>query len=292
MKIDFAYFGGEPLAVPILKILLTANIKPSLVICSPDKPVGRKKIITPPPLKKFAQENNLPIFQPHTYKNKDDIEIILNKKEWDLFVVVAYNFILPAWLLNIPKYGVINVHPSLLPKLRGASPIRTAIKENLPETVGVTIMRMTEGMDEGPILKQEKLSLNKWPVPGPELDESLANLGGELLKNLIPDYVNSKIKEIPQNQDLVTYCHKIKSTDREVRINPHKLPIGDEAVYIWCAINAYIGIGDAFFVYDKKRVKINSARLTDDKKLILTKVTPAGRKPQNFSDYLSSIDKI
>ncbi len=291
MKINFVYFGGEPLAVPILKILLKANLKPDLVICNPDKPVGRKKIITPPPLKKFAQENNLPTFQPNTYKNKEDIEIILNKKEWDLFVVVAYNFILPSWLLNIPKQGVINVHPSLLPKLRGASPIRTAIKENLPKTVGVTIIKMTEGMDEGPILRQKKLSPDKWPIPGPELDNKLAVMGGKLLRDLIPDYLNNKIKSIPQNNEQATYCHKIKSADREVKINPHQLPTDEEAFTVWCAINAYAGIGDAFFVYDKKRVKINSARLTNDKKLILETVTPDGRTPQKFSDYLNSINK-
>lgn len=284
---NIAFFGGEPLGVPTLKKLIENKISPSLVICNPDRPAGRGQKLTPPPVKDWAVKNDIPVFQPTSYKDKTAMET-LTKTEWDLFVVVAYNFILPKWLLEIPQHGVINVHPSMLPKLRGASPIRTAIKDDLREVVGVSIMLMDEKMDSGPILDQQSYEItdDNWPLPGPELDNKLAELGGTMLANVIPRWLNNEITPQPQEHAHATYCTRFNKDDAEVVLDPYNLPKGIEAKAILHHIYAWQGIGDSFFMYKDKRVKIKQAKLTEDGSLCLLRVTPAGKSEISFEQFL------
>jgi len=288
--IRFAYFGGEPLAVPVLDELKKADMAPQLVVCNPDRPVGRDQAFTPPPVKLWAKRAGISVFQPTSYRDKSQFPV-LTDTDWDLFVVVAYNFILPAWLLQIPRHGIINVHPSLLPKLRGASPIRTAIKDNCPEDVGVTIMLMDEKMDHGPILDQEQLPLTdkNWPMPGPELDKTLAKRGGRLLSEVLPAWVAGDL--LPQEQDhsAATYCGKLQKSDSEIQLNPLHLPGGMTAKKAWHAINAFAGVGDTFFIYQGKRVKIKQAELTAGGQLRLLRVIPEGKKEIDFNQFLQSL---
>ncbi|MCA9804919.1 MAG: methionyl-tRNA formyltransferase, partial [Cyanobacteria bacterium HKST-UBA02] len=123
---NVVFFGGEPLGVPALDALYNEGVIPNVVITNPDRPQGRRMVLTPPPTKVRAIGYGIPVFQPDSY-NASTTREWFETTSWDLFVVVAYNFILPKWLLELPKYGTLNVHPSLLPKLRGASPIRSAI---------------------------------------------------------------------------------------------------------------------------------------------------------------------
>ena len=159
-EIKFAFFGGEPLAVPVLNELEKVGLKPSLVVCNPDRRQGRKMVPTPPPVKVWASDRKIPIWQPETLKDEKELEILASVN-WDLFVVVAYNKILPKSVIDIPKYGTLNVHPSMLPLLRGASPIRSTILNDMRENCGVSIMLMDEEMDHGPILRQEKIAIAK-----------------------------------------------------------------------------------------------------------------------------------
>lgn len=289
--IKFAYFGGEPLAVPVLEELKKADLTPSLIICNPDRPSGRGHQLTPPPAKVWAESEGIEVFQPTTYKKNDVARDRLSKESWDLFVVVAYNFILPPWLLEIPKHGVINVHPSLLPKLRGASPIRTAILENLPEDVGVTIMLMDQEMDHGPILEQEQLELTEvnWPISGPKLDKILATKGGELLAEVIPAWINDELSPQEQDHEAATYCHKLDPAAREIKLDPNSLPSGRDAKKTWHTINAFAGIGDTYFIHDQKRVKVKQAELTTNGSLRIIRVVPEGKKEIDFKDYLNSL---
>lgn len=291
-SIKFAYFGGEPLAVPVLEELKVAGLIPDLIICNPDRPTGRKQILTPPPAKAWAEENNISVFQPSSYKNEDDFSV-LREHEWDLFVVVAYNFILPKWLLAIPKHGVINVHPSMLPKLRGASPIRTAITENLIDDIGVTIMLMDEEMDHGPILNQMQMQINEqnWPMSGPKLDLALARMGGALLADTMPAWINGELLPQEQNHQAATYCHKLTKNDSELKIDPLKLPTSAEAEKAWHTIQAFTGIGDTYFVHNNIRIKVKAAEITPNKSLRLLRVIPEGKKEMNFEQYLQSINK-
>lgn len=289
--IRFVYFGGEPLGVPVLEELKLAGLLPELIVCSIDKPVGRKQVLTPPPVKVWAEENDIEVFQPTSYKD-ESVKERLGTVDADVFVVVAYNKILPKWLLELPKHGTLNMHPSLLPKLRGASPIRTAIKDNLRDDIGVTVMLLDEEMDHGPILDQiiMPISDENWPVPGPELDLALAQAGGALLSEILPEWVAGNIDPQEQDHDAATYCGKLSKTDSELTIDPNNLPGGDSAHQAWLKINAFAGIGDTFFVHGGKRVKIKEAAL-ENNKLIILKVIPEGKSETDFTSYLQSINK-
>tara|TARA_B100000508_G_scaffold38018_1_gene29785 strand:- start:3005 stop:3886 length:882 start_codon:yes stop_codon:yes gene_type:complete len=289
-KIRFVFFGGEPLSVPVLEELKVENQLPELIVCSPDKPVGRKQVMTPPPVKVWAEENGIEVFQPTSYKDESTREK-LETVDADLFVVVAYNKILPKWLLDLPKHGTLNVHPSLLPKLRGASPIRTAIKDDLREDIGVTVMLLDEEMDHGPILDQIIVPIadENWPVSGPELDLALARTGGALLSSTLPEWIAGNIDPQEQDHEQATYCGKLTKADSELEIDPLNLPTGDAAWQAWLKINAFIGIGDTFFMHEGKRVKISEAELNNDQNLQINKVIPEGKSETDFNNYLQSL---
>ena len=285
-KAKIVFFGGEPLGLPALQALCSAGLSPDLVVCNPDRPSGRGLELTPPRIKAWAEAQGIEVFQPTTYKEKESLTR-LTETDWDLFVVVAYNFILPRWFLELPQHGVVNVHPSLLPKLRGASPIRTAILQNLREEVGVSIMLMDEKMDHGPLLAQTPLSLNDWPISGPMLDDMLAQIGGEMLAQTIPKLLAGELTPMEQNHEAATYTKKFEKVDAELHIDPVNLPTGDAAIKTFCKIKAYEGIGDTFFIDNGRRVKIKGAVL-ENGALTLTRVIPEGKKEVDFESYLSS----
>ncbi|MEM9337068.1 MAG: methionyl-tRNA formyltransferase, partial [Patescibacteria group bacterium] len=262
MNPKIAYFGGEPLSVPVLNELKQAGILPELVVCSPDRPVGRKQALTPPPTKVWAQKHGIEAFQPVSYKEKAEIEKVLDD-DFDLFVVVAYNFILPEWVLELPKHKTINVHPSLLPKLRGPSPIRSAIANDDREAIGVSVMLLDNEMDHGPLLAQQVMPIadEYWPIDGQELDKGLANLGGALLADTIPQWLTGKIEPTEQAHDAATYTEKLTRADGELALNPHNLPTSDAAFQALLKIRAFSGWPETFFVHEGKRVKIKEAEL-------------------------------
>jgi methionyl-tRNA formyltransferase len=286
----FVFFGGEPLAVPVLNKLKEANLLPSLIICNPDRPSGRGQELTSPPTKVWAESEGIPVFQPDNYKD-GSAETKLKETDWDFFVVVAYNFILPEGILSIPEKGSLNLHPSLLPKLRGASPIRTAILENLPEEIGVTVMLLEQKMDAGPILDQIPLMLEPkdWPMTGSKLDSKLASIGGDLLAETIQGWAHDELSPQEQDEDLATYCSKLDKEKRFLKINPHKPPAGRAAKIFLHTIYAFDGMGDAYFTHEEKRIKIKKAELTDGGTLRILRVIPEGKKEIDFKDYLSTI---
>lgn len=286
-KPRIAFFGGEPLGLPALEALYEAGLVPELVVCNPDRPSGRGQTLTPPPIKIWTQERGIEVLQPTSYKERDALTR-LTRTEWDLFVVVAYNFILPKWFLELPKYGVINVHPSLLPKLRGASPIRTAILENLQDEVGVSIMLMDEKMDHGPILAQEAVSVldTEWPMEGPVLDALLAQKGGKMLAATIPKWFKGDIIPIEQEHGGATYTKKFEKADAELQLDPLNLPAGQEAYQILSKIKAFSGMSDCFFIDNGRRIKIKAAGLSTNGSLELMRVIPEGKSEINFSQYV------
>lgn len=287
--LKIAYFGGEPIGVPVLKQLEAAGILPSLIICNPDRPVGRKHELTPPPVKVWATEHDISVFQPETLKEKEQLSQ-LTEIEWDLFIVVAYGLIMPKWLIDMPKYKTLNVHPSLLPLLRGASPIRSAILQDMKQT-GVTIMQMDEKMDHGPIVAQSTTSFTQpqWPIHGRELDAQLADLGGTLLAETIPKWVAGEIQTKAQDHTHATFSSKITKEMSELTINPRQLPTGSEAYEIFLKICAYDGWPGTFFIHSGKRVKIGEASLSTNGTLVMNTVIPEGKKECPFKTYLASI---
>lgn len=288
-KTKIVFFGGEPLGVPALNALRTVGIMPDLIVCSPDRRAGRGLTMTSPAVKTWAIENNIETFQPLDYKD-ETVKNKFTENEWHLFIVVAYNFILPQWLLKLPTKGTINMHPSLLPKLRGPSPIRTAILHNTPEYVGVSVMLLDEKMDHGPILTQAAIQSDEaWPISGPDLDETLAASGGYLLAETVPAWLAGEITPKEQDHAAATYTHKFVKGDNELNLNISDLPTGTEALSVLCKIRAWSGIGDTFFIHNGKRVKVKTADLTASGSLALKRVIPEGKKEMDFSSYLQSL---
>ncbi|HEY1663931.1 MAG TPA: methionyl-tRNA formyltransferase [Verrucomicrobiae bacterium] len=183
------------------------------VVTQPDKPKGREMKLQPSAVKLLAQKFNLPVLQPAKARDEKFIAELRELKP-DLIVVVAYGQILPQAILDLPKAGCINVHTSLLPKYRGASPIQSALLNGESET-GVTIMKMDAGLDTGPILTQRPLPI--LPEDNSQtLHDRLAQLGAELLAGTIPDYVAGKISPHPQPAEGVSYAAKIKKEDGKI----------------------------------------------------------------------------
>jgi len=280
----FAFFGTPDLAVNALNEMETFGLVPSLIVTTPDAPVGRKQVITPPPTKVWAEVRQIPVFQPTTLRNAEDLTI-LSENTWDFFVVFAYGKIMPEWLLSLPKYGTINAHPSLLPKLRGASPIRSTLLTDL-SAAGVTIMQMDAEMDHGHILYQRSIPLSE-PIPGRDLDHTASLMCGDLLSHVMQELPKGSIIPIPQNHEDATFCTKITKDMAELTLNPEAMPTGEEAVAVYRKICAFDGWPETYFIHGGKRFKIKSAHLTEDKKLIIERIIPEGKKETDFKNYFA-----
>lgn len=213
--IKFVYFGTPEFAKIVLEGLIGKGYKPVLVVTAPDRPVGRKQELTPPPVKVLAEENKIPVLQPEKLgketKNK------LDKTKPDLFIVAAYGKMLTKEILDIPEHGSLNVHPSLLPKYRGPSPIQYSILEGDKET-GTTIMLMDEKMDHGSIAAQEKIDINDTDTAD-VLSKKLAKHGAELLEKTIPGYTKGEIKPEEQNHARASYTHIITRANGKIDWN-------------------------------------------------------------------------
>lgn len=283
-----AYFGGEPIGVPVLEELKACGITPSLVVCNPDRPSGRGRTLTRPPVKQWAAAHGIEVFQPDTLKEADIPR--LTAVEWDLFVVVAYNKIMPDWLIQLPTHKTINVHPSLLPKLRGMSPIRTAILEDKRAEIGVSIMLMDAEMDHGPLLAQTALPItdDHWPIDGRELDTALANLGGALLADTIGKWLAGDIIPTDQNHVDATYTKKLTKEQGELTLDPHSLPTGPEAYAALLKIRGLAGWPGTFFFHNNKRIKITNAELTATGDLRVMSVIPEGKSEIPFTTYIAA----
>ncbi|MFH1180943.1 MAG: methionyl-tRNA formyltransferase [bacterium] len=264
-RLKIIFIGTPEFGAIILDKLIENGYKPVLVITAPDKPVGRKQTITPSPVKITAQK--------HKIKVGDRISNI--SEPVDLIIVAAYGKILPKNILEIPKYGCLNVHPSLLPKYRGPSPIQMAILNGDKET-GVTIMKMDEKIDHGQIISNSKFLIsNKFTYK--ELHDELAKLGAKLLSKTIPDWINGKIKPVPQDETKATYTKIIKKEDGMVG---WKSPID----YIERQVRALNPWPGTYTLYNGKILKILKAEAAKGE-LIIKEVQLEGKKPMSFDAF-------
>lgn len=280
-KPKFAFFGTPDIAVYALEEMASFGYVPEMIVTNPDAPVGRKNIVTPPPAKVWAKERDIKVIQPETLKDRDQLADLL-AEEWDFFVVLAYGKIMPEWLIDLPKYGTINAHPSLLPKLRGASPIRSTLLNDL-SACGVTIMQMDADLDHGPILLQQPVALNG-PVMGQELDKVLARIAGDLLVETLKELPKGTIVPVEQKHDEATFCGKISKEMGELTIDPYNLPENDLALEYWHKICAFDGWPETYFIYDGKRIKIKKANY-ETGRLTIERIIPEGKKEMDFEDY-------
>ena len=206
------FMGTPDFSTGVLEMLIQ-EYDVIAVVTQPDRPVGRKKILTPPPVKKVALEHNIPVYQPEKLNNSSELEEIINLKP-DLIVTAAFGQLLPKSLLDAPKHKAINVHASLLPKYRGGAPIHYAVMNGEKKT-GITIMYMAEKLDAGNIISQDEVKILENDTVG-EVHDKLATLGTELLKKTLPTIFNGTNDSIVQDDSLATFASNISREDERI----------------------------------------------------------------------------
>lgn len=300
MKNIRAVFMGTPeFAVPILESL-SEVVNVVLVVSQPDKPVGRKKIVTPSPVKKLALEKGIEVVTPE--KIRTDYQAVVDAKP-DIIVTCAYGQIIPREILELPRLGPINVHASLLPKLRGGAPIHRAIMEGYDKT-GITIMYMDEHMDSGDIISQREVPITNEDTLD-TLSAKLMSLGSELLIETLPKIVEGTNERIKQNEEEVSFGYIIKKEDELLDFKKSTKEVYDK-------IRALNSTPGAYFILHGKKIKVYESRIgskkgtpeyvtdiykdglgigTSDGEIIITKIKPEGKNMVEVKDYLNGIKK-
>jgi len=250
-KLKICFMGSPLFSVPSLKKLVNSEFEVSVVFTQKPKPANRGKKIVKQPIHIEAEKLGIKIMYPRSLKGKET-ENFLNSIELDLIVVVAYGHILPKHILNIPRYGCINLHASLLPRWRGAAPIHRAIMAGDKKT-GISIMLMSEGLDVGPLLSTLELEISEEDTIS-ILSNKIANKGADLLVNTILEYVNGTLTLRPQKNYGVTYAHKINKNDQLIIWNK-------DASLIIRQINALSPLPGAKCKIKDEIIKIISAEL-------------------------------
>ncbi|MFE0503497.1 methionyl-tRNA formyltransferase [Peribacillus butanolivorans] len=207
------FMGTPDFSVPVLKRILDEGYDVIAVVTQPDRPVGRKKVLTPPPVKVEAEKQGIPVYQPEKIREKEDLEKIIALKP-DLVVTAAFGQILPNELLEAPKYGCINVHASLLPELRGGAPIHYSILQGKEKT-GITIMYMAEKLDAGDILTQAEVTIEEEDNVG-TLHDKLSKVGSDLLAETLPKLINEELNAIKQDEDKATFAPNIRRSEEKI----------------------------------------------------------------------------
>jgi methionyl-tRNA formyltransferase len=213
MMTKIVFMGTPEFAVPCLENLLKEGYEVAAVVTQPDRPVGRKRVLTPTPVKAAALEHGIPVWQPEKLRTSTTIEDI-RALEPDLIVTAAYGQILPKSVLDIPRFGCINVHGSLLPKYRGGAPIQRSIMNGEPVT-GVTIMYMAEGMDTGDMIRPVEVPITDEDNAG-TMFQKLSAAGAQLLIDTLPDLIAGRIQAIPQPHEEATYAPNLKREDEKI----------------------------------------------------------------------------
>ena len=273
-KIKLAFFGTSHIAVFVLEALKRAGFMPELIVTVPEKKVGKTLESAASAAALWGERHNIPVA---TDWNE------FETGAWDVAIIVDYGKILPSSLLTIPKKGFLNVHPSLLPRLRGASPMRSAILGDEKNT-GVTIIHVDDKMDHGPIVAQKQVAVADWPVRNSELETLLMTEGGALLAGILPLYIDDEITPQEQNHDVATYAAKFTKEDG-------LLDLGGDAYQNLLKIRAFEGWPGTYTFFEragkKIRVQVLDAHI-EGNRLVLDKVKPEGKQEMQYADFARS----
>ena len=266
---NYVFFGSPKFAVAVLKPLIDAGMEPAALVANPARPKGRKKILTEPLTKQFIKDLNLPVvvYQP---ENPKDIVVALTELKPDFFVVAAYAKIIPKEVLVLARLGAIGIHPSLLPKYRGASPIQSALLAG-EEDSGVTAYLLDEKMDNGPILDRRGAKVKDLNYE--EAEEKLGTLGGEMLVALVPKFMTGELMAEPQDSAAATFTKKFTAEDGFIDMEKST---AEEILRKIRALNPEPG---AWTVEKGKRMKLLDAEINDGH-LQLKKIQLEGKKPR------------
>ncbi len=269
-----AFFGSSEFSILVLEKLKKLGINPDLIVSIPDKPQGRKLILTPNEVKTWAENNSIEYITPH--KLKDD-DVYSKLKQYDLFIVASYGKIIPKEIIDMPKYHTLNIHPSILPNYRGPSPLQEQILQD-EKHVGVTIMEIDDQVDHGAIIEQREVEIKNWPIGYNALEKLLAEVGAEILAEILPDWMRGKIPAKIQNHSDATFTKKFEKGDGLIHL--HDDPMKNYLKYL--AFENWPGI---YFMQNGKRVKITSATFQNNQ-FKIEKIIPEGKKEMSYEDYI------
>lgn len=260
------FMGTPNFSVSVLEGLIKQDkdFQIVAVVTQPDKPVGRKKVLTAPPVKEKAMEYNIPIYQPNNLKDQGVIDE-LKSYQPDLIVTAAFGQFLPDDVLNLAPFGVLNVHASLLPKYRGGAPIHEAIIQGDTKT-GITIMKTIAKMDAGDIISQAEITIEDTDNVG-TMFEKLSVLGTELLLDTLPKYFDHQIVPVSQDENQATYAPNITKEMEVINWN-------NTAKAIWCKIRGMNPWPVAHTTWKDKRLKIYQATVIKDESFEQSEVAP------------------
>ncbi len=239
--------GTPEFAIPTLEYLIRSPYRVVVVYTQPDKPAGRRQRLTSSPVKRLAMEHKIPVVQPKTLKSAEALEELAGFRP-ELIVVAAFGYILPQKMLALPKFGCVNIHPSLLPRHRGPSPVADTLLGG-DSLTGVTITLMDVGVDSGPILSQKEMNIFPQDTTG-SLTSRLAVVGAELLKETLPKWIGGELKPKPQYEGEATYSRMITGKDSEIDWN---LP----AINLWWKVRAFNPWPGCYTWWKGKRLKVH-----------------------------------
>jgi methionyl-tRNA formyltransferase len=300
MHSPLVFFGSSIMSVKVLNGLLNYGMMPDVIVTVPDKPQGRKLILTPNPIKTWAIEHNIPYLE--FAKLDDEAYEKLQEEKPKLFIVASYGKIIPERFLEIPEFGALNVHPSKLPELRGASPLQSTILEDKNKTA-VTIIKMDKEMDHGPIIAQREVDIAEiaeWPTRYSELEVITANIGAGLIIENLDVYISGELKLQEQDHSLATFTTKISKEDGLIDpwtkdpIEQRKNILKIRALETWPG--TYFFVDKTIKGEDKKiRVIVKDAEWLENEEagnqLKITRVIPEGGKEMMWDSFLQSIGK-
>lgn len=287
-ELPFAYFGTGRIAEAVLEELVNAGLRPGFIVSSPARPAGRGNVLTPSAVAKKAEELGIDVLTPEKLDDAaiDDIAKRARAIGAVVFALADYGAIIPQKLLDVPEKGIVNMHPSLLPRLRGPSPIRSTIL--LGEKPGVSIMILDAKMDRGPLLAQEEAdtsSLGRAPVHGSKLDSLLAHEGGALLATTLKRYTAGEIVPQEQNHDAATYCRMFSKEMGELDL------VNDDPLESLRKIRAFEGWPGTYSYFSRNgsrvRAKILDAHI-EGTKLVIDTVVPEGKAAMSYADFVRS----
>ena len=277
----YAFFGTPRFAAIILGRLLEADMPPSALVCNPDKPVGRKKVITPPPTKQLVldignKEQRIKVLQPAT---SEELLAISDEvfENCDFGVVAAYAQIIPQAVIDKARLGIIGVHPSLLPKLRGASPIQAAILEGYDKT-GVSLFMIDKDVDHGSVIAKRELAIGENDYT--KLEKRLADISADLLLEVLPNFAIGKVELEIQDESSATYTQKYSTDDGYVDFNDltEAENNGNGSETLLRKIRALNPEPGVYTFIDEKRTKLLDAEIKEGK-LVLKEIQKEGGKP-------------
>ena len=277
------FLGSSKFSVYCLEELKSQAVLPTLIITTPDMPTGRGLKLTPTPVKIWAEQNNIECLAP----NKLDADFLakLTTHNLDLSLVASYGKIIPKNIIDLPKHNTLNIHPSLLPKYRGPSPLQEQIL-NDEKNVGITIMQIDEQVDHGSIVSQKKLDILDWPVKFENLEKITAEEGVKLFVEILTDWILGKIKPTEQIHSEATFTKKVEKADGLIDIltgDPYKNFLQIQAYSTWPHAFFFVQKGE-----QKIRVIVKEAEFKDGN-LIIKKVLPEGKKEMPYEDFLRGL---